>query len=118
MIYTFDTNDRPFKAIKAGTKKIEGRTTTEADKTPYNKLEPGDLIIIVNNSSKETLKVKVNFVHHYPNVKEMLVKEGPENVLSSYPKTVEHGVESYHSLDGYRKGIITNGIYAIGLRVI
>lgn len=118
MRYTFDTNDRPFKAIKAGTKKIEGRTPTDFDKTPYNKLKTGDLITIVNNLSEEVLKVKVTFVRHYLNAKEMLEKEGPENVLSSYPKTVQHGIESYNALKGYRKGIIANGIYAIGLKVI
>jgi len=28
MEYTFDTKDRPFKAILAGAKKVEGRTPT------------------------------------------------------------------------------------------
>ena len=42
MKYILDLNDRPFKAIKAGTKKIEGRTPTSWDKTPYDKLQKGD----------------------------------------------------------------------------
>lgn len=118
MEYTLDLNDRPFRAILAGTKKVEGRTSTKHDKTPFDKLIPGDLITFINNVSNETLKVKVSFVHHYPNLKEMLEKEGMQNVLSSEPKTVEHGVESYNSLEGYREGIKINGIYAIGLELL
>lgn len=115
MKYTLDINDRPFKAIKAGTKKVEGRTPTQFDKTPFDRLKPGDLITFVNNVSGETLDVKVVFVHHYPNVKEMLESEGGQNVLSSEPKTIEHGIESFNSLEGYEEGIKKNGIYAIGL---
>lgn len=118
MEYKFNTKDRPFKAILVGTKKVEGRTPTEFDKTPYDKLKTGDLITITNNLSNENLKVRINFVRHYPSVKEMLEKEGPENVLSSEPKTVEHGVRSYNSLDGYKEGIKKNGIYAIGLELL
>lgn len=118
MEYTLDINDRPFKAIKAGTKKVEGRTPTKLDKTPFDKLRTGDSIIFVNNVSKEVLKVKVAFVHHYYNVKEMLEKEGVQNVMSSEPKTIEHGIESYDSLRGYKKGIKENGIYAIGLKLL
>lgn len=118
MKYTLDINDRPFKAIAAGTKKVEGRTPTKFDKTPFDKFKPGDSIIFANNVSNEVLKVKVVFVHHYPNVKEMLEKEDARNVLSSEPKTMEHGVESYNSLEGYKEGIKKNGIYAIGLELL
>lgn len=118
MEYTLDINDRPFKAILAGTKKVEGRTPNKFDKTPFDKLKPGDSITFVNNVSNEILEVKVTFVHHFLNVKEMLEKEGVQNVLSSEPKTVEHGIESYNSLEGYKEGIKKNGIYAIGLTVI
>ena len=44
MKYILDLNDRPFKAIKAGTKKIEGRTPTSWDKTPYDELQKCDLV--------------------------------------------------------------------------
>lgn len=118
MEYILDLNDRPFKAILAGTKKVEGRTPTKFDKTPFGKLNPGDLITFINNTSNEILKVKVTSIHHYPKVKEMLEKEGVQNVLSSEPKTVEHGVESYNSLEGYKEGIKKNGIYAIGLDLL
>ena len=118
MKYILDINDRPFRAILAGTKRVEGRTSTRYNKTSFHKLKPGDLIVFTNNVSKEKLKVKVNFVHHYPNVREMLGVEGVQNVLSSEPKTIEHGVESYNSLKGYKEGIKKNGIYAVGLKLL
>lgn len=118
MKYTLDLNDRPFKAIKARTKKIEGRTPTSWDKTPYDKLQKGDTIHFINNVTNEEIDVDVLFVHHYHNVKEMLENEGVQNVLSSNPKTVEHGIESYNSLEGYKEGIKKNGIYAIGLELL
>lgn len=118
MEHTIDINDRPFKAIKAGTKKVEGRTPTPQDKTPLDKLKSGDSITFINNVSNEILRVNVVFVHHYPNVKEMLEKEGVQNVLSSEPKTVGHGIESFNSFEGYKEGIKKNGIYAIGLKLL
>lgn len=45
----------------------------------------------------------------------MLMSEGVGNVLSSVPKTVEHGVESYNSFTQYKECIPSEGIYAIGL---
>ena len=117
MKYTLDINNRPFRAILAGTKKVEVRTTTQFDKTPYNKLESGDSITFINNESNATLTVSVVFVHHYSDVKEMLEKEGVQNVLSSGPKTITHGVKSYNSLYGYKEGIKKYGIYAIGLEL-
>ena len=118
MKYTLDVNDRPFRAILEGTKKVEGRTSTQFDKTPYDKLESGDLLTFIHNESSETLTVRVAFVHHYSDVKEMLEKEGVQNVLSSESKTIEHGVKSYNSLYGYIEGIKKYGIYAIGLELL
>ena len=116
MKYVLDLNDRPFKAIKAGIKKIEGRTPTSWDKTPYERLQMGDVIHFTNNVTNEDMDVNVLFVHHYSDTKEMLRAEGVENILSSEPKTIEHGIESYNSLEGYKEGIAKNGIYAIGIR--
>jgi len=117
MKYTLDINNKPFRAILAGTKKVEGRTLTQLDKTPYEKLEMGDSITFINNESNEILKVRVAFVHHYSDVKEMLEKEGVQNVLSSQPKTIEHGVKRFNSLHGYKEGTKKYGIYAIGLEL-
>jgi ASC-1-like (ASCH) protein len=118
MRYILDLNDRPFNAIKAGTKKIEGRTPISWDKTPYDKLQEGDVIYFINNITNEEMDVNVIFVHHYPNTKNMLETEGVENVLSGEPKTIEHGIESYNSLEGYEEAIKKNGIYAIGVKLI
>lgn len=115
MRYNLDLNDRPFKATKAGTKKIKGRTPTPWDKTPYNKLQKGDIIHFINNVTNEEMDVEIIFVHHYPDTKSMLEAEGVENVLSGEPKTTEHGIESYNTLKGYKEGIVKNGIYAIGV---
>lgn len=116
MRYNLDLNDRPFRAIKAGTKKVEGRTLTSWDKTPYDKLQKGDVIHFINNATSEEMDVDVLFVHHYPDTKRMLKAEGVENVLSSGPKTIEHGIEDYNSFQGYKEGIKKNGIYAIGIK--
>lgn len=118
MQYQLEINDRPFKAILNGTKKVEGRTITEFDKTSYNKFKQNNLIVFINNISNKTLMVKIRFVRHYPNVKKLLEAEGVLHVLSSTPKTIEHGIESYNSLEGYKEGITKNGIYAIGIELL
>jgi len=114
--YILDLNDKPFKAIKAGTKKIEGRTSTPWDKTPYDRLQKGDTFHFINNVTNEKMDVDVLFVHHYPDTRSMLEAEGVENVLSSEPKTIEHGIEAYNSHPEYEEGIKKNGIYAIGVK--
>lgn len=118
MKYLLDLNDRPFKAIKAGIKKVEGRTPTSWDKTPYDKLQNGDTIHFINNVMKEEMDVEVLFVHHYLSVKKMLKKEDVENVLSSEPKTIERGIEGYNEIKEYKEGIKKNGIYAIGIKPV
>jgi ASC-1-like (ASCH) protein len=51
MDYHLDLNDRPFRAIKAGTKKIEGRTPKDGDDKRYNKMAAGDVIIFLRTTS-------------------------------------------------------------------
>ena len=118
MKYTLDINNRPFKAIQSGVKKIEGRTTTPWDKTPYYKLQKGDMILFINNMTREKMEAEILFVHHYSDTKSMLETEGLENVLSGKPKTTEHGIQSYNEIEGYKEGIRRNGIYAIGLELL
>jgi ASC-1-like (ASCH) protein len=48
----------------------------------------------------------------------MLKKEKIEQVLSSSPKTIEHGIASYNSITGYKEAIPQYGIYAIGIELI
>lgn len=118
MNYTLDLNDRPFKAIEAGTKKVEGRTPTSWDKTPYDKLQKGDTIHFINNVTNDEMDVEILFAHHYSDTKSMLETEGVENVISSEPKTIKHGIASYNSLEEYKESIKKNGIYAIGVKPI
>ena len=106
--------NRPFNAIKNGTKKVEGRVTT-SDTNKYKDLESGDIITFTNEDTGEIMDVNIKFVHHYKDTRSMLETEGVENVLSGEPKTIEHGIESYNSFKGYKEGITKNGIYAIGV---
>jgi len=116
--YILELNDRPWNAIKAGTKKVEARTPTEFNPTSYGEMQPKDEILFINAVSSKELLTEVTFVHHYRTVKELLEVEGTENVMSSSPKKVENGVKNISALTGYEEGIKKNGIYAIGLRII
>jgi len=117
MHYTLKLNDRPFQAIKAGTKKIEGRTPRDTDDSRYKTMKPGDVIIFTNNVTLEAIPCEVLFVRHYVDVRMMLEEESVENVLSS-GLDIEGGIRSYNSLDGYEERIRCFGIYAIGVRPI
>ena len=116
MNYNLNLNDRPFKAIKAGTKKVEGRTPKDSDDKRYEGMVPGDTMTFTNNITNEVMTVEVLFVHHYETVRKMLGTEGIKNVLSS-DGNIEDGIKSYHSLDGYEERIKKYGIYAIGVKI-
>ena len=76
MNYNHNLNDRPFKAIKAGTKKIEGRTPKDSNDKRYEEMLPGDTLTFTNKITNEMMTVEVLFVHHYDNVRKMLETEG------------------------------------------
>lgn len=114
-MFTLHLPERPFRAIQKGTKKIEGRSPNSRD-NKYEKMRPGDTLIFEHEETREKLETKILFVHHYPDVKTMLLSEGVENVLSSKPKTIEHGIESYHSISNYKERIPKFGIYAISIK--
>ncbi len=115
MNYELNLNDRPFQAIKTGTKKIEGRTPKDGADLRYEKMSPGDFITFTNNTTNEKLICAVLSITHYPNVRSMLEAEGTQNVLSS-GGNIEEGIESYHNLGGYKERIGKYGIYAIGVK--
>ena len=117
MTYELDLNDRPFKAIQAGTKKVEGRTRTDWDATEYGRMTAGDIINFTNNVTDEKMSCSILFVRKYPDVRSMLEAEGTKNVLSR-PLDIEGGIKSYNSLEGYEEGIKNFGIYAIGIKPI
>ncbi len=79
-------------------------------------MKPQDRITFINNVTGEKMETEIVFIHHYGNVKEMLEKEGVENVMSSTPKTIECGIKNYNQFSGYKDGIKKNGIYAIGIK--
>lgn len=117
MEYSLHLNDRPFEAIKAGTKKIEGRTPRDKHDKRYDQMVAGDVLIFINNVTNEELSCEVLFVNKYSDVRSMLEVEGIKNVLSS-GLDIKGGIQSYNSLDGYEERIKKFGIYAIGVKTI
>ena len=118
MNYQLDLNDRPFKAIRAGTKKIETRVPTSYDATPYEKLVAGDTLTFTNNVTMEVMKVEVLGVRNYPNVRSMLEAEGTRNALSS-GLDINAAVERYNTaFSEYKENIPKYGIYAIEVKVV
>jgi ASC-1-like (ASCH) protein len=115
MNYNLNLNDRPFLAIKAGTKKIEGRVKTSRNTFLYSDLLVGDTITFTNKTTNEKMLVDVSGVRHYPNTREMLEAEGVENVLSS-DMDIEGGIESYNSFSEYKENIPKYGIWAIEMK--
>jgi len=116
MNYNLGLNDRPFKAIKAGTKKIEGRTPKDENDRRYDEMVAGDTITFTNNVTNEVMKVGVLGVRYYSDVRSMLEAEGTKNVLSS-DLNIEGEIESYNSLEGYEERIKKYGIYGIEVRL-
>lgn len=117
MEYELELNARPFRAIVAGTKKVEGRAQKKKADDRYERMVGGDVIHFTNNETGERVSCEVLFVRKYPNVRIMLESEGTKNVLSS-ELDVEGGIKSYNSLEGYEGRIKKFGIYAIGVKPI
>ncbi|MEI7480248.1 MAG: hypothetical protein WCJ59_01335 [bacterium] len=117
MNYSLNINDRPFNAIKNGTKKVEGRTKVKENDVAYENMILGDTITFTNKITGEIMTCEILYVSKYPNVRNMLESEGTKNVLSS-GLDVEGGITSYNSLQDYEEGIKIHGIYAIGVKKI
>ena len=77
MHYLLHLPERPWRAIKNGTKKVEGRVYRHT--TKYHEMNTGDTILFINEANGEKMNVDVLFVYHYPNARAMLEKEGVEN---------------------------------------
>lgn len=115
MNYNLNLNDRPFLAIKAGTKKIEGRVKTSRNTFLYSDLLVGDTITFTNKTTSEKMLVDVLGIRQYPDTRKMLEAEGVENVLSS-GMDIEGGIESYNSFSEYKENIPKYGIWAIEIK--
>ena len=63
------------------------------------------------------MKVKIDEIRHYPNVRAMLEAEGARNVLSSRGD-IKQGVKSYNRISEYKKNILKYGIYAIEIQLL
>ena len=110
-IINLDINDRAFKAINDGTKRVEIRVSTNKEKKDYGLINPND-IIVFSNSKNEKLECKVIENIWYKNEKELLITEGTKYTLSS-TNDLEEGIKSINSFQNYTQGIKENGIYAI-----
>lgn len=115
--FKLDLNEKPFNAIKAGIKKVEGRTPKDESDKRYDEMKEGDSIVFTNNVSFEKMSCKVLYVRKYKDVRTMLEAEGIKNVLSS-EGDIEQGIESYHNIADYKERISKFGIYAIGVEKI
>lgn len=116
MVYSFDLNNRAFKAIKEGKKKFENRVTKVNDGFDYSVIEKGDYIKLTSFDG-EKLIVQVLYVHWYQSAEELLLVEGTEYTLSS-TNDFNEGVKSLKSFPGYVEGIVKNGIFCIRIEPV
>lgn len=115
MNYNINLNERPYSAIRAGTKKIEGRVRTSKDTFLYSDLKEGDTITFTNKATGKKMLVDVLGVRHYSDTRWLLEAEGVRNVLSS-GGDIESGIESYNNFSEYKENIPKYGIYAIAVK--
>lgn len=113
-IINLDINDRAFKAINDGNKRIEIRVTTNKAKKDYGVINSND-IIVFSNSKNEKLECQVIENMWYKNERELLIAEGTKYTLSS-TNDLEEGIKSINSFKNYTQGIKENGIHAIHIK--
>ncbi len=111
MEYKLNLNNRAFDAIKAGTKKIEIRVTTDKNKINYEDIKKGDILEFANDRS-EKIKCLVKENVWYENSLKLLEMEGTRFTLSS-TNDINKGIDSINGFTGYKDGIEKNGIHAI-----
>ena len=117
MRYSFDINNRAFKAIKNGSKRIEIRATKNGkDHFDYGVLKANDEILFTSYDKDKALCL-VKCVNWYSTIEEFLMLEGTRYTLSSTDDYSE-GIESINSIPGYKEAIKNNGIYAIHIEFI
>lgn len=110
--YCLNLLERPFEAIKNGTKKVEVRANKEG--TQINNMKPGDKIIFKKCGTDETLCCTVSQITLYDSVRQLLITEGVTRTLSS-GKDLEDGIKSIESIPGYKDIIKEYGVFAITL---
>lgn len=115
MKYSLDINNRAFKAIKEGKKRVEIRTTKLGNNHfDYSILKVNDTILFTSYDN-EKIECIITEINWYKTVEELLMLEGTRYTLSS-TNDYNEGIKSINSLDGYKEAIIVNGIYAIHIK--
>lgn len=116
MLYKLDINNRAFKAIKEGKKKVEIRATKLDGSFDYSILKEKDLIEFTSYD-KEVMTCIIIKINWYQSIEELLTIEGTKYTLSSTDDFYE-GIKSINSLSGYKEAIPIKGVYAIHLKPI
>jgi len=115
MKYSLDINNRAFKAIKEGKKRVEIRTTKLGNNHfDYSILKVNDTILFTSYDN-EKIECIITEINWYKTVEELLMLEGTRYTLSS-TNDYNEGIKSINSLDGYKEAIKVNGIYAIHIK--
>lgn len=109
----------PLSLIQNEGKTIEGRVPEPSiPRKNYENMSAGDVIVFILRKDGESIQTdyayRVEYVSHYPTIREMLDKEGVKNLLP-HVDSIEEGVELYHSFGGYKKRAEKHGAYAIKL---
>lgn len=109
-------NERPFEAIKNGSKKIEIRANKkEISENSINLMQEGDKIIFTKLHSDEKISCVIERITLYNSTRELLEKEGTKCTLSS-TDDLEEGIRSIESIGDYKELIAKNGVFAIELK--
>ena len=111
-----------YLAISESGKEVEGRVPDPSNpEKDYSKINVGDRVIFIpveRSFAKITgfhdMVFPVIYNRPYKSAEEMLRGEGLRRVLPGI-KSIEQGVQVYHSLPGYLERIKLHGIHAIGL---
>ena len=112
MVYSFEINNRAFKAIKERKKRVEIRATKVGkNHFDYSILKENDIIKFTAFDG-EILKCIIGDINWYNSIEELLTLEGTRYTLSS-TNDFNEGIKSINSLNGYEEAIKMNGVYAI-----
>lgn len=114
-IHVIYLNDRPWQAIKRGTKSIEVRANGAYSDFDHSVIKPDDTIRFLNNHTRDNIEVRVVAIRHYPTVRQLLENEGTKRTLSS-GKDLEGGIASINSITGYAEAAEKNGVFAIEIK--
>ncbi len=118
MVKTFflSLRERPFNAIKNGTKNIDIRANKpKTSSSSVIGMNPGDIIFFQKENSDEKLQCTVARITLYASVRELLLAEGTKYSLSS-TNDLKKGIASVESIDNYKEIISKNGVFAIKLK--